>query len=170
MDSHTHYHLLNLPGQGAPKAPNLLITCSSRKQKKNGWKRAAFIDQSNGKRDGADVTDHQPAAWAGKRDVMFFASRARRSNQRRAKERESPSLHLKAERSSSEWLAALELNACWEETDKDKTQQWKPDSERAGRSQLSTIIWAYNKRSCLKMNPTENERLNKCNNVRINCT
>lgn len=42
----------------------------------------------------------------------FFAFRERRSNQTRAKERESPSLHLKAERSSMESLGALELNTC----------------------------------------------------------
>lgn len=75
----------------------------------------------------------------------FFAFRERRSNQTRAKERESPSLHLKAERSSMESLGALELNTCWEETDKDKTQPWKPVSDRAGRSRLSTVIWTYNK-------------------------
>lgn len=46
-----------------------------------------------------------------------------------------------------EWLGAPELNACWEETDKDKTQQWKPVPERAGRSQLLTVIWTYNKPS-----------------------
>lgn len=77
------------------------------------WRKgASFIDESGGKRDGADVTDHQQTACDGKRGVIFFGFGARRSKQVRAEERENPRLHLKAERGYAELLRALELNTC----------------------------------------------------------
>lgn len=56
--------------------------------------------------------DHQQTARDGKIDVLFYAFKARRSNQILAKERENPSLYLKAEKSYAESLGALELNTC----------------------------------------------------------
>lgn len=75
-------------------------------------KEASLIDQSRRRREGADVMDHQQTARDGKIDVLFYAFKARRSNQILAKERENPSLYLKAEKSYAESLGALELNTC----------------------------------------------------------